>query len=275
MSQKSPFRIYIFIILFVSIAPVNAQETVFLSSNGKKSFTEHNAIAKFEAKPQIADTFAIYASAKSGKKWEKSRHQFSVIKKSDSLYHIFSNKKLKGNYRIRKIVDTTKIGFIVEEYDEQKNTVFKGEALQVFPLLLHGQTTIFDEDGQPMSRIYYLMEKPMNEQLLFSPVDSTHKITQQPEFPGGLNAFQMEIARNISFPAGAQKTNTSGAVYIKFMIDKDGKMKNISPALDIPEKIAREGVKVTESIKKKWKPAEFNGNKIAVWYYAKVSFFAY
>lgn len=275
MNPVSPFRIFVFIILFVGIAPANAQKTVFLSSNGKKSFIEHNPIAKFEVKPQIADTFTIYASAKNGNKWEKSRHQFSVIKKSDSLYHIFSNKSLKGNYRIREIIDTTEIGFIVEEYDEQKNTVFKGEALQVFPLLLHGQTTLFDKDGQPMSRVYYLMEKPMNEELLFSPVDSAHKITQQPEFPGGLNAFQMEIARNISFPAGAQKTNTSGAVYIKFMIDKDGEMKNISPALEIPNKISREGAKVIASIKKKWKPAEFNGVKIAVWYYAKVSFFAY
>jgi hypothetical protein len=275
MSPSSPFRIFVFIILFVSITPANAQKTVFLSSNGKKSFIEHNAIAKFEAKPQIADTFAIYASAKKGKKWEKSRHQFSVVKKSDSLYHILSNKSSNRNYRILKIVDTTEIGFVVEEYDEQKNTVFKGEALQVFPLLLHGQTTIFDKDGQPMLRIYYLMEKPMNEEMLFSPVDSSYKITRKPEFPGGLNAFQMEIARNISFPAGAQKTNTSGAVYIKFMIDKDGEMKNISPALDIPEKIAREGVKVIESIKKKWKPAESNGVKIPVWYYAKVSFFAY
>lgn len=264
-------------VLFIvtSFFNASAQNTVYLSSNGKKSFTEKNAIAKFEAHPANKDTFSVYVSAKGRKKWEKPRYQYSVIQKSEYLYHIFSNKDLNGDYRIREIVDTNEIGVTVKEYDEQNNPVFEGEALQVFPLLLHGQTTLFDVEGQPMTRVYYLMEKPMNEEMLFSPVNSSHKITQKPEFPGGLNAFQMEIARNISYPVGAQKTKTSGAVYIKFKIDKDGEMKNISPALGIPEKIGREGVKVIESIKKKWKPAEFNGVKIAVWYYAKVSFFAY
>lgn len=80
---------------------------------------------------------------------------------------------------------------------------------------------------------------------------------------------------NITFPMRAQKSKTSGAVYIKFKIDQNGEIKEISPALETPKQIAREGVKVVKSIKKKWQPAESNGVKIPVWYYAKVSFFAY
>lgn len=80
---------------------------------------------------------------------------------------------------------------------------------------------------------------------------------------------------NITFPMRAQKSKTSGAVYIKFKIDQNGEIKEISPALETPKQIAREGVKVVKSIKKKWQPAESDEVKIPVWYYAKVSFFAY
>ena len=57
---------------------------------------------------------------------------------------------------------------------------------------------------------------------------------------------------NITFPMRAQKSKTSGAVYIKFKIDQNGEMKEISPALETPKQIAGEGVKVVKSIKKKW-----------------------
>lgn len=276
MSINSPIYASVFALLLIAgCFTSEAQKTVYLSTNGKKSFSETNAIAKFEINPQDADTFAVYASAKNRNKWDKPGHQFSVTKKSDSLFHIFRNKNLKGDFRIRKIVDTTSIGFLVKEYNEKMQPVSESEALQVFPLLLHGESTVFDKDGNEMTHIYYLMGKQVKEEIIFSPSDPKQEITRQPEFPGGLKAFQKEIAMNITFPVGGRRTKTSGVAYIKFMIDTDGKMKNISPALEVPKQIARQGVKVIESIKTNWNPAENEGVKIPALYYAKVSFFAY
>jgi len=48
-----------------------------------------------------------------------------------------------------------------------------------------------------------------------------------PQFPGGLNAFSTYIRTNMKYPISAIEAGISGKVYIKFTIEKDGKITNV------------------------------------------------
>lgn len=49
----------------------------------------------------------------------------------------------------------------------------------------------------------------------------------QPEFPGGQAAMYKFLAKNITYPAEAQKANISGRVFKKFIVKKDGIIENV------------------------------------------------
>lgn len=49
----------------------------------------------------------------------------------------------------------------------------------------------------------------------------------QPEFPGGQAAMYKFLAKNITYPAEAQKANISGRIFIKFIVRIDGSIDNV------------------------------------------------
>ncbi len=48
---------------------------------------------------------------------------------------------------------------------------------------------------------------------------------QMPEFIGGYNELMRFISNNIKYPNQAKESGVQGTVYLKFIIDKEGKLK--------------------------------------------------
>ncbi len=52
-------------------------------------------------------------------------------------------------------------------------------------------------------------------------------IEEMPEFPGGFNALAKFIVDTLKYPETALNDSVQGCVYTRFVVDKDGKVKNV------------------------------------------------
>lgn len=272
VSRKYLQSLFLFII---SVSGINlqAQEITYLNAKEALTNSEEKAFYRIETKSTGENTFLIYKSIKEKNRWKKSKLVSTVEKIPGNKFHVFGKKKSEKDFIIREILDTINFGYTIKETDENGNILFITEVLSVFPLILHGKCTTYDNDGMTMANLVFVNNKIISETFLFNPVDTTHStLTKNPEFPGGNKNFRIEIARNVRYPVSAQINKENGFVYIKFLINEKGKIKQTTSARDKKNELTKEGIRVISSIKKKWQPAEINDKKVPVWYYAKISF---
>jgi hypothetical protein len=92
--------------------------------------------------------------------------------------------------------------------------------------------------------------------------DTTDRIIticeQMPYFPGGENAFQNYLSQNIHWPDSA----TGGTAYVRFVIEGDGSVSNVTCVKGDPYFCA-ECVRVVGAMPK-WVPGWFNGKPARV-----------
>jgi len=266
------FRIHFLVILLSCCLFSNAQNFTYLNSAGKKIPNEENAFTRFEIMHDNDSIFSVYKSERTDKKWSKKKLQYSVLKKSEKLFYIYDNEQLKDEYKILEVIENLPLGYRIKQTDNENKAYFSGDAIQLFPIIMHGKCTYFDIYGMPMVEKAFNNGLKISETLLFHPVDSNLTITKLPEFQGGSRGFYVEIAKKIKYPGSFQEKIINDDVYIKFLIDADGKMSKICAGSNSAKKLTEEGVRVISSINGLWEPAHSSNNKIPVWHYAKITF---
>ena len=92
-----------------------------------------------------------------------------------------------------------------------------------------------------------------------------------PEFPGGENAMLKYLSNNIKYPVDAREANITGIVYLSFIVDKEGEIKNIEILKGIGGGCEEEAMRVIKNMKK-WKPGKQNGQSVNVQFKLPVSF---
>ncbi len=96
------------------------------------------------------------------------------------------------------------------------------------------------------------------------------KVEKMPEFPGGQEALN-EYLKEINYPDYAQDHGIEGEVYVRFVIDEEGKTTNVSIAkgtktiLDIAALLHVKNMP-------KWKPGYDDGNLVKVQYVVPIRF---
>ena len=94
---------------------------------------------------------------------------------------------------------------------------------------------------------------------------------EMPAFPGDIKALNQALASNLRYPQAARDAQIEGKVMIRFIVDKDGFVKNpviaksVDPALD---KAALDAVKMLP----KFKPGKTGGNYVNVYMTVPISF---
>ena len=85
-----------------------------------------------------------------------------------------------------------------------------------------------------------------------------------PEFPGGIEKFYNYVSKNFEQP----ETNTMKTVrvYVSFVIEKDGKMTDITVPNDPGYGLGKEAVRVLKSLRTKWKPGVIKGQPVRTAY---------
>jgi protein TonB len=93
----------------------------------------------------------------------------------------------------------------------------------------------------------------------------------EPEYPGGAGAFEKYISRHLHYPDAARLLGINGNVYVSFVIDRDGKVTEVTPVNCIGAGCESEAVKVVKRCKP-WKPGLQNGRAASVHYTIPINF---
>lgn len=88
-------------------------------------------------------------------------------------------------------------------------------------------------------------------------------VENMPEFPGGNMALEAFLAKNIVYPDKAVKYDIQGIVYVSFVIDKEGYVRNVKILRGIGGGCDEEAVRVVK-LMPKWKPGTQNGKPVNV-----------
>jgi protein TonB len=92
-----------------------------------------------------------------------------------------------------------------------------------------------------------------------------------PVFPGGEAAYLKYISSNTVYPDVSRDNESYGTVYISFIVDKKGNVKNVKIVKGVDPFIDKEALRVFEAMPK-WKPGKQNGIPVSVTQMGRVSF---
>jgi len=123
-------------------------------------------------------------------------------------------------------------------YKSKNSTKFTGEFVEV---TLHTDTFA----TKPNS-----INKPLPE-----------KIIKNSEFIGGENALRQYIKTNLHYPETAKKKNIQGRVYLKFTVNRYGKIKNIKIVRHIHPLLDKEALRLIKNMPD-WQPAKTKNGSV-------------
>lgn len=97
------------------------------------------------------------------------------------------------------------------------------------------------------------------------PAEPAEFITAEvmPAYAGGLQAAYKFISKNLRYPRAAQRNGTEGTVFVTFVINKEGKVTNMSILKGISEECDKEAMRVI-GLLDKWTPGSQNHRAVNV-----------
>lgn len=107
--------------------------------------------------------------------------------------------------------------------------------------------------------------KEENDSIIFEVVD------EQPEFPGGTGEMMKYISKTLKYPEDAFKNNVQGRVIVRFIITKDGSIKNPEVVRSVYPSLDAEAIRVISQMPK-WTPGKQRGKAVNVRYVIPINF---
>ncbi len=96
-------------------------------------------------------------------------------------------------------------------------------------------------------------------------------VDENPTFPGGIKEMYKFVAQNLRYPTAAQRANTQGKVFVKFIVRKDGSTSDMTVLKGIGNGCDEETVRVI-GMMPKWNAGKQNGIPVNVFFTMPVSF---
>ena len=96
-------------------------------------------------------------------------------------------------------------------------------------------------------------------------------VERQPEFEGGTKALLAFIQKNLKYPAAAARANVEGRVFIQFVVDKTGLVKDSKILKGLGFGCNEEALRIMK-LMPRWKPGKQNGKTVAVRFNLPIQF---
>jgi protein TonB len=96
-------------------------------------------------------------------------------------------------------------------------------------------------------------------------------VEEMPEFPGGDQKLLEYVQKNIKYPPVARENGIQGVVYVSFVVDREGKVKDAKILRGIGGGCDQEALRVIQGLPS-WKPGKQNGRPVQVQYNMPVRF---
>lgn len=94
---------------------------------------------------------------------------------------------------------------------------------------------------------------------------------QMPEFKGGLDALYKYISKNVMYPTHLREKGIHGKVIVKFVVWKDGTIKNVEISKGHHPDLNEEAMRVVRSMPN-WEPGRQEGEPVNVYFHLPISF---
>jgi protein TonB len=143
-----------------------------------------------------------------------------------------------------------------EEVQEPPPTQEEVKETQVSTVTQEGSKDIIDVPTDPVV---------VEEEKVFTVVE------EMPTFPGGEEQLFKYLRNNIKFPAVARENGIQGRVFVTFVVDKDGKVKDAKILRGIGGGCDEEALRVIRNMPD-WKAGKQNGRAVSVQYNLPVNF---
>ena len=96
-------------------------------------------------------------------------------------------------------------------------------------------------------------------------------LDEDPVFPGGLEAFYAFVKKNLRYPADASEFGESGKVSARFVIGRDGFIKEVRIMEGVSRSLDNEVIRVLK-LSPQWTPGKIGKQTVPVYYDVPVSF---
>jgi periplasmic protein TonB len=110
-----------------------------------------------------------------------------------------------------------------------------------------------------------------DQQIVEEKIEPYLVVEQMPDFPGGEGELYKYLQEHIKFPAMARESGITGTVYVRFIVDKNGKISNVSLLRGVGGGCDEEAIRVVKCMPD-WKPGKQNGIAVPVYYTLPVKF---
>jgi protein TonB len=110
-----------------------------------------------------------------------------------------------------------------------------------------------------------VVEEESNEPDFFTIVED------MPAFPGGDAALLKYIASNVEYPPIAKENGITGVVYVSYIVDKDGSIKDVKVVRGADPFLDKEAVRVVKTLKG-YKPGKQRGKPVPVQFTIPIRF---
>lgn len=179
---------------------------------------------------------------------------------------------VNGNYRVNALPnDELTFSFIGFEMNTvpitDKKTInvsLKSDNNPNLPSSTENNAIISNSLAEVVVTGYAKNGKPINEEIFTT-------VEENPRYPGGIKEMYRFIGQNIKYPAAAQKANTQGKVFVKFIVRKDGSTSDMTVLKGIGNGCDEETVRVI-GMMPKWNAGKQNGVPVNVYFTMPVSF---
>ncbi|MBQ1819341.1 MAG: energy transducer TonB [Bacteroidales bacterium] len=94
---------------------------------------------------------------------------------------------------------------------------------------------------------------------------------EMPEYPGGPEALNAFLTREIQYPEVARTNGITGTVLIEFIVEKDGRVSNAKVKVPLFPECDKEAVRGVMAMPK-WKPGKKNGKPVRCFYQVPVTY---
>lgn len=144
-----------------------------------------------------------------------------------------------------------------------------------FPLALLAQSQAPLQQASDNAQRQYQELEPV-EVLKPQAPDSNAALTfaeQMPEFPGGQSAMIDFLRMNVRYPDMERDNDVQGTVYVRFVVDKSGKVRDAVVLRGVPKGpgLAQEALRVVQMMPD-WKPGTQSGKPVPVLFTLPVKF---
>ncbi|MDD3644400.1 MAG: energy transducer TonB [Bacteroidales bacterium] len=128
---------------------------------------------------------------------------------------------------------------------------------------------IFLQDWIPDEEIPVYEIKPVEQEVDLPPPE--YWVDEMPEFPGGEDAWDEYLRKELRYPEVCHTLGITGVVQIQFVVERDGSITNIKVLDQVYRDLDAEAVRVISG-SPKWKPGKLMGKEVRVFYQMPIRF---